>query len=207
MSEQTRTRRSTQQVRELILHAATDEFAANGFSNTTTRAIAAAAGISLSTLHNQFPAKEQLFSAALLQPFLDAFDEFESAWPGQFDHAWDDPARMREFISGLYRHLKHHRATVVNLFAITDRPDSPIIADIRILVNETRTRLRTNEINQLQGSSVDQQLVTHARRMIVALVTGLILLEPFFSADDPNEDLVIIELATHAALRTLNPTP
>ena len=51
-----------------ILAAARELFAANGFSGTTIRAIAAAAGVDAALVHHYFGAKDDLFVSALELP-------------------------------------------------------------------------------------------------------------------------------------------
>jgi TetR/AcrR family transcriptional regulator, regulator of autoinduction and epiphytic fitness len=55
--------RLTDRKRAAILKAATIEFCARGFDNTSMNAIAEAAEVSKRTVYNHFPSKESLFSA------------------------------------------------------------------------------------------------------------------------------------------------
>jgi len=54
--------------RERILVSARELFACNGISNTSIRAVAAAAGVDSALVHHYFGTKEQLFAAAVQIP-------------------------------------------------------------------------------------------------------------------------------------------
>ena len=59
--------------RERILASARELFARNGISNTSIRAVAAAAGVDSALVHHYFGTKEQLFAAAVHIP-IDPMD-------------------------------------------------------------------------------------------------------------------------------------
>jgi len=65
--------------RERIVQAATGLFAADGWHNTTTRGIAAAAGIAAGTLFNYFPTKEAIVAALIAEAVQRANEEFHAA--------------------------------------------------------------------------------------------------------------------------------
>ena len=124
-------RRSTEEVRKLIIDAASEQFTSHGYARTTLRSVASAAGISLSVLHHHFPSKEALLSAALLSPFLSSFDEFASAWSGQVDSPWDAEVLVREFVRDLYNNLSGHRRTMVTLLAVGEASQTELLANVR----------------------------------------------------------------------------
>jgi AcrR family transcriptional regulator len=64
-----RQRRPTAEVRSLIVKAAAEAFAAKGFGGARISAIAESAGVSRSALFRHFRTKEDLFTAATLEPF------------------------------------------------------------------------------------------------------------------------------------------
>src|SRR5438445_10287301 len=65
-TEHRRTRRSPQEVRELLLDAARQTFAARGYARSSTREIADAAGVSEALLFRHFGTKAKLFELAIL---------------------------------------------------------------------------------------------------------------------------------------------
>jgi AcrR family transcriptional regulator len=119
-------RRSTKQVHDLILAAAEREFSVKGYARTTTDDIAEAAGVSLSVLFRHYPAKADLFRDALLQPFLESLQAFNSHWEQTFgDEVVDEREVMRLFIGDFYDHLYAHRDALTALLG-ADHADGEI---------------------------------------------------------------------------------
>jgi AcrR family transcriptional regulator len=78
------TRLTSEQRRAAILEAVRQVFAERGFHGTTTRALAAAAGVSEALLFKHFPDKESLFSAmqtACCGEVMDRYEKVESLEP------------------------------------------------------------------------------------------------------------------------------
>lgn len=71
-----RARRSTAEVRRLILEAARELFALRGYPGTTTRQIAALADVAEPLIFNNFGSKEALFAEAVIAPFNERFSAF-----------------------------------------------------------------------------------------------------------------------------------
>lgn len=100
--------------RAAILGAAREAFAAKGFSGTTIRGIASAAGVDAALVHHYFRTKDDLFLAALELP-VDPREVLASAVEGPLEEAgvrflraflsvWDDPSH-RPALLGLARGL------------------------------------------------------------------------------------------------------
>src|ERR1700752_3076634 len=98
-------RRSTEQVRGLILTAAEREFSLKGYAKTTTDDIADSAGVSLSVLFRHYPAKADLFRDAMMQPFLESLRAFTEHWEQTHIDPVGEREVMRLFISDFYDHL------------------------------------------------------------------------------------------------------
>ena len=88
---------------ERILESAASLFAAAGWENTTTREIAAAAGIATGTLFNYFPCKEAI-AAALISEALDKVDQKVEARSRQesleeelFSFIWSGFKKLRRY--------------------------------------------------------------------------------------------------------------
>jgi len=120
-------RRSTEEVRALIVEAATALFAERGYAQTTMRDVAATAGIALSVLYRQFSSKERLFSATLVAPFLASFERVPA---GQASDA-NDEQLVDHFIRDLHRNLTTHRRTIVTLLAALEAPETELIDEVR----------------------------------------------------------------------------
>lgn len=103
------TRRSTAEVRRLLLVSAQELFATRGYAATTTREIAERAGVSEALVFRHFMSKDRLFEKAILRPFgefvNDFVDQWELAAPGQ--QGEEDLFRL--FVTGLYDLLRANR--------------------------------------------------------------------------------------------------
>lgn len=94
--------------RAAILDAARGLFAANGFSGTSVRSVAAAAGVDPALVHHYFGVKDDLFVAALSLPVdpREVFAQFAGQGPegaGErlvrgFLGVWDDPGLQPSMI-------------------------------------------------------------------------------------------------------------
>jgi AcrR family transcriptional regulator len=193
-------RRSSEQVRSLIVAAAAEEFAERGYTGTTTRAVASRAGISMSVLHRQFPTKEGLFTAALVAPFLEFFDDFASAWAVRGLNPWSDRGWTQAYVAKLYEHLAAHRRTLVTLLAVTEDSDNVVLDEVRSAVEDMRGKLAAMGEEEARNRGLPPEAMRYANRMLAALVTGLVLLHPFFSEGDIEEHGRLIEAAVDLAL-------
>src|SRR2546423_14626306 len=82
-----RTRRSPQEVRELLLGAARSTFAARGYARSSTRDIAGTAGVSEALLFRHFGTKASLLELAIRDPIQGVMDAYVDRRPGDLtDH-------------------------------------------------------------------------------------------------------------------------
>ena len=92
---------------QLILAAASEEFAANGFDATQTRDIAARAGVPKANLYYYFQTKENLYSKVLLEfvePLLEASAALRES---------DDPMiGLRAYIAARIRIAREHHQSL-----------------------------------------------------------------------------------------------
>src|SRR5438105_5864980 len=77
--ERTPRRLSANERREAIMVAAKPVFGARGYHESTTRDIAAAAGVSEALLYQHFPGKRQLFEAVIVRAAADLERRLEAA--------------------------------------------------------------------------------------------------------------------------------
>ncbi len=70
------TRRSSEEVRSLLVKAAGELFGENGYSGVTTRQIAERAGVSEAILWRQFRTKAALFNVAVTEPIVQFLSDF-----------------------------------------------------------------------------------------------------------------------------------
>jgi AcrR family transcriptional regulator len=109
-----RSRRTGDEVRALILASAREVFSREGYAGATTREIATRAGIAEPLIFRNFGDKVGLFRHAV----FDAFEGFVhdygrhaterfATWHGEGER---DEALAREYLAGLYDHLRANRA-------------------------------------------------------------------------------------------------
>lgn len=109
-------RRSTEQVRRLILDAAQELFEANGYEATTTKDIADRAGVFERLLFTNFGSKGALFDAAVVAPFAEAIEEYVDAWERRAaDYSRED--RVALLIEAVYDLTKRDRVLLVTAIA------------------------------------------------------------------------------------------
>ena len=193
-------RRSTEEVRKLIIDAASEQFTSRGYAGTTTRSVASAAGISLSVLHHHFPSKEALLSAALLSPFLSSFDEFASAWSAQVDSPWDAEVLVREFVRDLYKNLSGHRQTMVTLLAVGDASQTELLENVRQSLATGLTDLTT--MAQYEATTrgwFPTETVPYTNALVIAMVTGLVLIQPWLPEPMCDDEETMMDVAARLA--------
>ena len=109
------TRRKGSQIRSLILESARDLFATHGYHKTTSREIAAAAGVSERLIYFHFSSKANLFEHAVVAPFTAFMEAFIEDWRGYADTPHDLEYVARRWIGGMYDLLRQNRRLVLAL--------------------------------------------------------------------------------------------
>jgi AcrR family transcriptional regulator len=109
-AESRRRRRSSAEIRTLLLDAARECFAASGYAGATTKEIARRADVAEALLFRAFESKEKLFEAAVLQPFDDFLGAYTDRWLAQPLSPGASPETLlRQFVSELYDLVFAHR--------------------------------------------------------------------------------------------------
>src|SRR5437879_569498 len=94
--------RSTEVVRELMLDAARACFAESGYAGTSTRQIAARAGVVENLIFKHFESKAGLFEAAVVQPFRSAVDAFAANWSASAEQPHAGEQTARRYVEALF---------------------------------------------------------------------------------------------------------
>jgi AcrR family transcriptional regulator len=108
------------QVRRSICECATSAFLEFGYKRTTTRAIAARAGVADSTLFRHFANKAALFQEAVVQPFQVDVEAFTSRWSTGAEARGDADDRLSALLTAMYTFLRGHRRTVLLLLTVDE---------------------------------------------------------------------------------------
>lgn len=169
------TRRTPEEVRELLLGAARALFAARGFAGASTRDIALKAGVSEALLFRHFGTKAKLFERAILDPLNEFVHAYVEEWRNipAADH--DAESVTRGFIDGFYRLLSEHRELVMALVTAQAYESLQEVSDASPL-----TRL-LEELETLAGAEAAARGfhfdVPVATRVATGMVMGMALLD------------------------------
>lgn len=130
-----RQRRSSSEVRTLILKTARELFLKHSYDRTSTRMIATAAGVAEPMIFRHFGTKERLFEHAVFMPFAEFVDSYIKR---RIHHEFDSSSREElglKYVTSLYELLDQNRGLVRELLIIgfrtnwrsirTDDLDSP----------------------------------------------------------------------------------
>ena len=201
-----KTRRSPEEVDRVVCDAARHLFAVKGYAGSTTREIAALAGVHEPLLYRRYGSKAGLFRAAVLVPFGDVISSYLRTWERQVD----EPAPLRDLVTGfidpLYRLLREHRELAMAL--VQGHQQLPNPSD----PSETGAAWPA-EIAEILQQLVPQLELEGARRglhvdpsttniLVLGMVAGLALFDPILSTNAVNTtpsqlSQAMVELVLH----------
>jgi AcrR family transcriptional regulator len=104
-------------VRHLILQAARERFASDGYAGATTIAIATSADVSETVVFRHFPTKEHLFEAAVVEPFEEYVARYTEAWRHVPVTVTDPATVLRDYAASLYDIVAAERELFAALMA------------------------------------------------------------------------------------------
>jgi AcrR family transcriptional regulator len=111
-----RKRRSTGEIMDRLLAAATAEFIENGYAGATTAAIARRGDVTEAQLFRYFPSKADLFREAVFKPMSEHIGRFVEASSDQGGDAAAD-GRAGRYIAELRQFLEEHSRLLMSLIA------------------------------------------------------------------------------------------
>lgn len=179
----------------MIIDAATELFAERGYTHTTMRDIAATAGIALSVLYRQFSSKERLFSATLVAPFLASFERYPAGQPSDPDDGQSDEQLVGDFIRDLHRNLATHRRTIITMLGALEVPGAELIDEVRAGLGDAWRNLQLAAPRGSDATTAARDRTRDANMLVVAMVAGLVLFQPWVSAARDGDDQPLIDLA------------
>jgi AcrR family transcriptional regulator len=192
------TRRRRGEPRRLLLDAARELFARQGFTNTNACDIAELAGVSEPLLYRHFGSKVGLFREALVVPFLEIVGEFEAKWQSGTLAALDDNDVARQFLGDLFDHLQAGRGLVLTLWGsegenTRELVDSGVCEEISQALR-TLVDISTAEAAPRRGRAIsDREL---SARAAVAMTAGVAVFgqSVFLGRRVPSRDQLVEEL-------------
>jgi AcrR family transcriptional regulator len=170
-----RTRRSPQEVRELLLGAARRTFAARGYARSSTREIAEAAGVSEALLFRHFGTKAKLFERAILDPINEFIHDYVEQWTARSAAEHTPEGISFAFVDGFYRLLSENRELVLALVtaqAYESIQELNEASPLSRLLDELEAVAGREA--ELRGFEFDVQIST---RLVAGLVMSMALLD------------------------------
>jgi AcrR family transcriptional regulator len=194
------TRRPRGTPRRLLLDAARALFARQDYRSTTTREIAEAAGVAEHLLFRNFGSKASLFREALVVPFTQLVDDFQSTWASLVPDSATEEEVAREFLGALYDLFVEHRGLVMTMWAADALSEAELtetgIADLDDAI-AVIARIGGEGIDIMGMRSSHHEL---AARSTIAMVAGMAAFgSPFFGGSRPPRDVIVDEI-TQATL-------
>jgi len=186
-----RARRSSADVRALLLEAARELFLAQGFDATTTRQISERAGVTEPLLFRNFGSKAELFEVAVLTPVAEFVSDYAASWS-----AVDAPLaqqRVDAFVRGLYAMAQDSRTVL--LAALVKRLDAEAGEDRDVLDRVAGTLQGLRGVSDLErNENVDPRAALAA---VLGMVLGVALLDDLLfprGSRRPGRDRLIAEM-------------
>lgn len=194
------TRRPRGEPRRLLLDAARDLFARQGYRLTPTREIAEAAGVAEHLLFRNFGSKASLFHEALVVPFTTFVDDFSDTWKRVVPEETDEQDLAGRFVGPLYDLFVENRGLLMTLSAsealsreeLTETGIAEVSGALAILGQISAEGRETRGI-----ASSQPDLAAHST---VAMIAGMAAFgSTFFGPEQPSRAAIVEEL-TQAAL-------
>jgi AcrR family transcriptional regulator len=180
-----RTRRSSEAARAALLEAAATLFARDGYAGASTKEIAHLARTSETTIYRQFGSKSELFTAAVVEPFLEFVDDYAAAFQREVERGGGNYAVLEACVVELYDHLTDRRDAVLALISGSRDPSAAIsIRSVTNRLNDMFDRIYSLSLEQWRREGGYEMV--HARlwmRLITGLMISVTALEPLLLPD------------------------
>jgi AcrR family transcriptional regulator len=197
------TRRRRGEPRRLLLEAARELFAQQGFTATSARDIADRAGVSEPLLYRNFGSKVGLFRDALVVPFLELVAEVERTRETSALATLDGDAAGRAFLGDLFDRFQDNRGIVLTLWG-AEAGTVPELVDSGVAdeITEGLRRLvdvGTGDVGAGDGASGRRRSPSDDElrgRTVVAMVAGAALFgqSAFLGRRAPSRDELVDEM-------------
>ncbi|GGC03485.1 hypothetical protein GCM10011494_22460 [Novosphingobium endophyticum] len=174
-----RGRRSTEEIRSLILDAARCVFAERGYAGATTRQIADVAKVAPPLIFNNFGSKATLFAEAVIAPFNERFSQFLAV---SDELPPDREQRSAQFVHALYPFLRDHADLLLALVKSTGEMEMAPVHGLDDYFARAVARMRSQyELAGLRFDVAPELLVRYSFGMLA----GAVLFRDWFFPDQP----------------------
>jgi AcrR family transcriptional regulator len=201
MAEPTvRTRRRPGEARELLVQAARDLFARQGYAGTSTRQIADHAGVAEVLIFRHFTTKKGLFEAAIVVPFSQLFDEWLAGAAARAESESPDEL-VADYIAGLYPLLLTHRDLVLAMVAALAH-EAEIDDAAADSLGEAFAHIEAFTAEQMERQGITGLDLPVTVRVAAAMVIGTTLLDPWLFGGGrrrPSRQRIIDEMSSFMA--------
>jgi AcrR family transcriptional regulator len=166
-------------VRTRLLKAAHELFTEKGYRATTTREIAATAGVAEPTLFRHFGSKVEIFEASILKPLKTYIDRWSHSWVDLTAVATiEDMAE--NLVDGLYTLIRQDRRIFQELMAARVDPSSDLYPSAVAVSTQLRKGLRavhdvSFEVAGKYGLPADDKPATIGA--VASMIIGSVLFE------------------------------
>jgi AcrR family transcriptional regulator len=167
-------RRSSAQVRQLLLDAATRLFEEQGYQTTTTQQIVEAAGVDAPTLYRHFQSKADLFEATMLGPLQKFLEDHAAYWSSRPLGEVDVADLMRRYATGLVKMLYEHR-DAMRLLITASRDDDELGVIARRISRQFAEGLVAMREITLAEAQIHGYPALNAPDATIAAATGMII--------------------------------
>lgn len=173
-------RRTSYELDALILSAARSLFAAQGYAGTSTREVAARAGVHEPMLYRRYGSKAGLFRAAVIVPFNGIISDYLTTWESQRERPASVEVLARAFIDPLYALLREHGELALSLVqarGAADEGEVPWANELSRLLERMAPQLEIEGARR--GLKVD---ASTTNVVVLGMVLGLALLDPVLAS-------------------------
>lgn len=197
-----RSRRSRDEIRQLIVTAARAAFAERGYAGATTRDIAARAECSETLVFRYFENKAKLFEEAVFTPFDTLIGEFLEASTSE---TLDRQTGNEVFVRSIYLFLKDN-ADLLRALAKSPVDAGGDNGPMHGLDNYFRRAAERLQLQyRLEGAEADVPPRLSVR-FGFGMVAAAILFEDWFFPDDTTDEHATTEALTRMMFKALSPT-
>jgi len=198
-------RRSSEEIRSLILKAAIELFSERGYSGTTTRMLAERAEVEEVLIFRHFGTKAALFEQAIIKPFMEMSTQYLQMQRTGEQNLVTVSQRSEHYIELIYDLLVQHRqvfrALIISthtddpeLRSLFHRDDSPLI---KYLEEVTRGAKASFGKAGIKADASVAARITFGMAFMLAVFDDVM----FPKRKIPKREAVIKELAAYSSLR------